>query len=93
MSTQKLIDACFQIGLMISDPKYDLRDFDDEKKAEWIAKQLELVGFPTHQVGSSWGVLDKPKAEAVENPTVHERTYSYDKWGGIVNDTDHDRPF
>ena len=56
---QELIDACFAIGLMISDKRYDLRNQSNEDKAKWIAKQLKGVGFPTTPMGASWGVLKK----------------------------------
>jgi hypothetical protein len=56
---QELIDACFAIGLMISDKRYDLRNQSNEDKAKWIAKQLKGVGFPTTSMGASWGVLKK----------------------------------
>ena len=29
-----------------------------EETANWITKQLKDSGFPTHPVGSSWGVLE-----------------------------------
>lgn len=61
---QKLIDLCFQIGLMLSTPgkdrgdiPYDMTVWDLEEKAEWIAEQLRLNGFDTEPCGASWGVL------------------------------------
>ena len=57
MADQKLIDACFEIGIMISDPKYDFQEKSTEERAEWIAKQLRAVGYDTMPCGASWGVL------------------------------------
>lgn len=54
---QKLVDICFQIGLLISDTKYDLYKKTKEEKVEWIANQLRQCGFDTQPMGASWGVL------------------------------------
>lgn len=54
---QQLVDICFQIGLMISDPKYGFQNMSTETRAEWIADQLRACGFDTVPVGASWGVL------------------------------------
>lgn len=62
---QKLVDLCFQIALMLSETKGTDREgkkltlykLPVPKKAEWIAQQLSLCGFPTTPCGSSWGVL------------------------------------
>ena len=54
---QKLVDLCFEIGLMISDKKYKLYEKTNEEKAEWIAHQLNECGFKTMPCGMSWGVL------------------------------------
>ena len=56
-SEQLLVDVCFQIGLLMSNPKYDFVKMSDGEKAEYIAKQLRDCGFDTHSCGSSWGVL------------------------------------
>jgi hypothetical protein len=55
---QKLIDATFEIALMISSIKYDLYKLPDEEKAKWIAEQLRDAGFDTEPCGASWGILD-----------------------------------
>ncbi len=61
---QKLVDICFQIGLMMSSPgkdrsdqPYDFSKWTIEEKTEWIAKTLRECGFPTKPCGSLWGVL------------------------------------
>jgi len=56
---QKLVNIVFQVGLVISDEKYQLYKLPIEKKAEWIRKQLSENGFETKPVGASWGVLIK----------------------------------
>ena len=54
---QKLIDLCFEIGILISDQRYDFKNMDVEQRAEWIADQLRKSGFDTQPMGASWGVL------------------------------------
>ena len=54
---QKLIDLCFEIGLMISEPEYGFQNMSNDTKAEWIADQLRKCGFDTQPCGASWGVL------------------------------------
>jgi phage replication-related protein YjqB (UPF0714/DUF867 family) len=61
---QKLVDLCFEIALTISANGSDrkgqpllLCSLSDEKKAEWIAKQLRSAGFDTKPCGASWGIL------------------------------------
>ena len=54
---QKLVDICFQIGLVIKDSK-PLQEMSQEKCAAWIAQQLKENGFETHPCGMSWGILD-----------------------------------
>lgn len=54
---QKLIDICFQIGLLISNRNYNLYKKSDEEKAEWIRAQLAGCGFETQPIGCSYGVL------------------------------------
>jgi hypothetical protein len=56
---QKLVDLCFEIGMMISTrgKGYGLSKLSIEKKGEWIAEQLRLCGFDTKPCGSSWGIL------------------------------------
>lgn len=54
---QKLIDIIFQVGLFISDTKYNLYKKSNNEKAEWIAKQLRDCGFDIEPCGASWGVL------------------------------------
>lgn len=54
---QSLVDIMFEVALMISDPRFDLRDRPLEEKAAWVAKMLKECGFKTTPIGSSWGVL------------------------------------
>lgn len=54
---QKLVDLCFEIGLMISDKEYKFYEKSIEERAEWITRQLKGCGFPTMPCGMSWGVL------------------------------------
>ena len=54
---QKLIDLCFEIGLMISDPEYKFHEKEVHERAEWIARQLRECGYDTKPLGMSWGVL------------------------------------
>jgi len=54
---QLLVDICFQVGLLMSNPKYDFVRMSEETKAEYIAKQLCDCGFDTTPCGSSWGLL------------------------------------
>ena len=63
---RNLVDLCFQIGLVISDPQYKFHEQSQEERAKWIARQLKLCGYPTIPMGSSWGHLqiDKIKATA-----------------------------
>ena len=66
LNEQILVDICFQIALMINDPKYreGFSKLDKEGTAEYVSKQLKMCGFPTRPVGSSWGMLiDKEKPE------------------------------
>lgn len=60
---QKLIDAAFQIALTISDTNYELYKLPNYEKAEWVAKQLRLVGFDTIPCGASWGLLKEATKE------------------------------
>ena len=52
---QKLIDICFEIAMMIHEHHDKFKN--NEEVAKWVANQLEQCGFPTQQIGSSWGVL------------------------------------
>ena len=54
---QKLVDICFQIGLVIKDSKA-LQERSNEYVAAWIAQQLKECGFETRPCGMSWGVLE-----------------------------------
>jgi hypothetical protein len=74
MSDQKLIDMCFQIGIVMSDPKFRFHTKTTEKRAEWIANTLKSCGYPTIPCGASWGVLvssfpDKASVEPVVTKT------------------------
>lgn len=60
---QKLIDIIFSVAQASYLMRRTLEEQSDYYKSirdehmEWVAKQLELCGFPTVQMGSSWGVL------------------------------------
>ncbi len=60
---QKLIDIVFSVAqtsyLMrrTSEEQSDYYKSIRDEHMEWVTKQLELCGFPTIQMGSSWGVL------------------------------------
>ena len=56
---QMLVDICFQIGFLMSDPRYNFVKMTTEEKAEYISKQLQMCGFPTKPCGGSWGKLVK----------------------------------
>lgn len=52
---QKLIDIMFSVALTSAEYKWKNR----EEHMEWVARQLKECGFPTIQMGSSWGVLER----------------------------------
>jgi len=56
---QKLVDICFQIGLVIHNQSDYFKDLSSDETADWIANQLRWCGFPTEPVGCSHGVLIK----------------------------------
>ena len=55
---QKLVDFCFEVGLMIHTEEW-FKGKTTDQVAEWIADQLEQCGFETTPVGASHGVLVK----------------------------------
>jgi hypothetical protein len=57
LKQQEIIDATFQIALVISQKHECFKDKSEEDVAEWVAEQLRNLGFDTHPVGSSWGIL------------------------------------
>jgi hypothetical protein len=54
---QKLVDACFAIALLVSDPNLGFGKLSNEEKATYVAAQLRALGFDTAPCGASWGVL------------------------------------
>ena len=57
---QKLIDACFELVLVATDPKNIwFKKKTNEQKAEWVTRELKALGFSTSPCGLSWGVLDR----------------------------------
>ena len=56
---QHLVDLCYSIGLLISDPRYEFNTMSIEDRAKWIRKQLSGSGVNTVAIGSSWGVLSE----------------------------------
>lgn len=53
---QTLVNMCFQLAMV---SKEYMQDKNNQEIAEWVAKQLHDMGFPTHPVGMSWGILDR----------------------------------
>jgi len=53
---QKLVDITFQVSLMIHKNE-SFAEMNAEELTGWVALQLEMCGFPTKPVGSSWGKL------------------------------------
>lgn len=53
---QKLVDLCFQVGMMMHGEK-QLQSKSRDDAAEWIGQQLRDCGFDTSPCGLSWGVL------------------------------------
>lgn len=53
---QKLIDIMFSVALKSAEYMHGK---EHEEVASWVADQLRQCGFPTRQVGSSWGVLER----------------------------------
>lgn len=77
MEDQKLIDICFQIGIVISDPEYKFHKKTREERATWIAQQLAACGYPTVPCGASWGVLtlelNHASVYAVQKPSTAKK--------------------
>ena len=64
---QKLIDALFEIAMVIRFKPECFQDHDTESLARWIRRQLRGLGFYTAPLGCSWGVLmPKEQAEKIE---------------------------
>lgn len=57
----KLIAICYQLVLTCLDKEYnkEIVKMSQEKKADWVTKQLKGCGFDTVPMGSCWGVLDE----------------------------------
>lgn len=56
---QRLVDLCFSMCLALQRDREWLARQSREDVAAWVAKTLADMGFPTHPVGSSWGVLER----------------------------------
>jgi hypothetical protein len=57
---QRLIDISFDLVLTFrSHYNSYFKDKSQEEVAKWVAANLDLCGFPTEPVGSSWGILKK----------------------------------
>lgn len=60
---QKEIDAIFEIAQLSAinwgrtGRPSDYYTDDREAHMAWVARQLKSLGYDTHQVGSSWGIL------------------------------------
>lgn len=55
---QKLVDAMFQMVITAAQNEW-FRDKDSQQVAEWVRKQLALMGVDVIVVGSSYGILVK----------------------------------
>jgi len=66
MREQDLIDMCFSIMMLVTDPQYSqhFSAMPMEEKAAWVTRQLHSVGFDVSPCGSSWGVLNLQKCQA-----------------------------
>jgi hypothetical protein len=56
---QKLIDLMFSMVLAASENSIFCKKPRGEKMA-WVANTLREMGFDTHPIGMSWGVLVSP---------------------------------
>lgn len=60
---QQLVDICFQIAMTAASDRgleyFGSGSDKNERICDWVVEQLRECGFPTHQQGSSWGVLDE----------------------------------
>lgn len=54
---QILIDTMFSIAMLMQSGRAKFTT--QTECAEWVARQLRLVGFNTEPVGVSWGVLKR----------------------------------
>lgn len=53
---QKLIDLMFQMVLVTTnDPVFCKRPRGE--RMAWVANNLRSIGYDTHPIGSSWGVI------------------------------------
>ena len=59
---QKLVDLMFSVAFASAK---SLHGMSQENIAVWVAKMLEVTGFPTKPCRSSWGVLVEPAASAM----------------------------
>lgn len=76
---QKLVDICFEIALTVK--SYNgFKDKTNQEMAGWVAKQLEVAGFPTEPCGSSWGVLIEEKSKIIK---TYSEVPSYDWFEAI----------
>lgn len=53
---QELIDLMFQMVLAATDDPVFCKKPRGERMA-WVANKLRIMGYDTHPVGSSWGVI------------------------------------
>ena len=62
---QTLVDICFACVLTSHDKEFrrKFNKMTQEELANWVAKQLDLMGFPTKPCGSLWGVLQYDNRE------------------------------
>ena len=66
---QQLVDIMFEVAIKgvlwgyAERGKVDPKPIPNERVAEWVSSNLRQCGFPTHPMGSSWGVLDQQPCE------------------------------
>ena len=83
---QKLIDATFEIAMVIHFKPECFQDHDTESLAKWIRRQLRGLGFHTAPVGCSWGVLmSKEQAAKIEREEELNKKYGW----GCPDNSDH----
>lgn len=71
---QKLIDICFELIFAAHQNEYWFNKAGTEEVMQWTADQLRKCGFPTRQVGSSWGVLEQN--DVMKDPVLTEGAMS-----------------
>ena len=66
---QNLVNLMFEMVYRVTQDCRDWKPTRDEAM-EWVAYNLKECGFPTIQMGMSWGVLIVPEPE-VDDGKIH----------------------